>query len=98
MRFGDVEIRPLGCAGCLAMILVSVLLSLFLTLVLSGCPDRGARGASQVTITRGRRSASHDRTENRAVRCDRGARDPWRLQMWRTGPLAPANVTHGAQM
>ena len=36
MRFGNVEVRPLGGGiGCLAMILVSVLLSVVLTVVLN---------------------------------------------------------------
>ena len=36
MRFGSVDVRPLGgAAGCLGMILVSVLLSVLLTVVLN---------------------------------------------------------------
>jgi hypothetical protein len=36
MRIGDFEIRPVGGAtGCLVMILVSVFLSLFLTIVVN---------------------------------------------------------------
>ena len=36
MRVGDFEIRPVGGAtGCLVMILVSVFLSLFLTIVVN---------------------------------------------------------------
>jgi hypothetical protein len=36
MRLGDFEIRPVGGAtGCLVMILVSVFLSLFLTIVVN---------------------------------------------------------------
>ncbi len=36
MRFGDVEVRPLGGApGCLAMILFSILASVLLTVVLN---------------------------------------------------------------
>ena len=36
MRFGDVEIRPLGGGpGCLAMIAVSVLASIVLTILLN---------------------------------------------------------------
>ena len=36
MRFGNVEVRPVGGgAGCLTMILVSVVLSLLLTLLLN---------------------------------------------------------------
>ncbi len=36
MRFGDVEVRPLGGGlGCLLMIVVSIMLSVLLTLVLN---------------------------------------------------------------
>lgn len=36
MRFGNVEVRPLGGApGCLAMILVSVAASVLLTVILN---------------------------------------------------------------
>ena len=35
MRFGNTEIRPLGGAGCLIMILVSLLMSVALTLGLN---------------------------------------------------------------
>ena len=36
MRFGNVEVRPLGGgAGCLAMLLVSVLASVLLTVVVN---------------------------------------------------------------
>ncbi len=36
MRFGDVEVRPLGGApGCLAMILLSVVASIVLTVALN---------------------------------------------------------------
>ena len=36
MRFGDVEVRPLGGGpGCLAMIAVSVLASIVLTILLN---------------------------------------------------------------
>ena len=36
MRFGDVEVRPLGGApGCLAMVLLSVVASIVLTVALN---------------------------------------------------------------
>jgi hypothetical protein len=36
MRMGDVEVRPLGGArGCLVMLIVSVLASVFLTVLLN---------------------------------------------------------------